>query len=283
MSVGIRYSHKWLDRTIEDVGVQVAGIGEIFRIANPGFGLAEHTLTAICPTCPDQPPAKRTYDGLEFRLVKRYSNRWQMTASYLYSRLYGNYSGLASSDENGRTSPNVNRYFDGLYQSFDQRGQPVFGLLQTDRPHEVKITPSYDFKWGTQVGVFYLIEAGTPQQTQISEKSIPFYPFGRNDLGRTPVFSQTDLFLQHNFSLPGSRRLNVGVNVTNLFDQDTVTRLFTTPYRDSLNISDAAFFAGFDAVAVAKATTAIRPDPRFGLPDQWQNRRTARLQVKFVF
>ena len=283
MSVGIRYSHKWLDRTIEDVGVQVAGIGEIFRIANPGFGLAEHTLTAICPTCPDQPPAKRTYDGLEFRLVKRYSNRWQMTASYLYSRLYGNYSGLASSDENGRTSPNVNRYFDGLYQSFDQRGQPVFGLLQTDRPHEVKITPSYDFKWGTQVGMFYLIEVGTPQQTQISEKSIPFYPLGRNNLGRTPMFSQTDLFLQHNFALPGSKRLNLGVNVTNLFDQDTVTRLFTTPYRDSLNISDAAFFAGFDAVAVAKATTAIRPDPRFGLPDQWQNRRTARLQVKFVF
>ena len=97
------------------------------------------------------------------------------------------------------------------------------------------------------------------------------------------MFSQTDLFLQHNFALPGSRRSNVGINVTNLFDQDTVTRLFTTPYRDSLNISDAAFFAGFDAIAVAKATTAIRPDPRFGLPDQWQNRRTARLQVKFVF
>lgn len=80
-----------------------------------------------------------------------------------------------------------------------------------------------------------------------------------------------------------SKRPNVGINVTNLFDQDTVTRLFTTPYRDSLNISDAAFFAGFNAIAVAKATTAIRPDPRFGLPDQWQSRRTARLQVKFVF
>ena len=33
--------------------------------------------------------------------------------------------GLASSDENGRTSPNVDRYFDGLYMPFDSNGQPV--------------------------------------------------------------------------------------------------------------------------------------------------------------
>ncbi len=32
--------------------------------------------------------------------------------SYLYSRLDGNYSGLASADENGRVSPNVNCYYD---------------------------------------------------------------------------------------------------------------------------------------------------------------------------
>ncbi len=32
--------------------------------------------------------------------------------SYLYSRLAGNDSGLASADENGRVSPNVNCYYD---------------------------------------------------------------------------------------------------------------------------------------------------------------------------
>jgi hypothetical protein len=37
-----------------------------------------------------------------------------MNASYLYSRLYGDYSGLASSDEAGRATPNVTRYGDGL-------------------------------------------------------------------------------------------------------------------------------------------------------------------------
>ena len=68
---------------------------------------------AGCVTCPDQPRPKRVYDGLEFRLRKRFADNWYMTSTYTWSRLYGNYSGLASSDENGRTSPNVNRFVDG--------------------------------------------------------------------------------------------------------------------------------------------------------------------------
>ena len=41
MSVGVRYTHKWLDRTIEDTGINVPNVGEVFFIANPGFGVAE--------------------------------------------------------------------------------------------------------------------------------------------------------------------------------------------------------------------------------------------------
>ena len=32
-------------------------------------------------------------------------------------------------------------------------------------------------------------------------------------MGRTPTFSQTDLFVYHDFNLPGSKRLQVNVNV----------------------------------------------------------------------
>ena len=131
---------------------------------------------AGCTTCPNQPKPTRNYDGVEFRFQKRFSNRWQLTSTYLYSRLYGNYSGLTSSDENNRNSPSVNRFFDGQYYSFDRQGQPVFGLLQTDRPHVFKIEGSYDLPWGTGVGLYWLAESGTPLQTQMSEKGIPFYP-----------------------------------------------------------------------------------------------------------
>ncbi len=286
ISVGVRYARKRFDRTIEDTGVLVPGVGEVYRITNPSEGIGENVLRdfAGCTTCPNQPKPTRNYDGVEFRLRKRLSDRWSVTTSYLYSRLWGNYSGLTSSDENNRNSPSVNRFFDGQYYSFNRRGEPNFGSLQTDRPHLFEIQGTYDLPWGTGLGLYWIAQGGTPLQTQMSEKGIPFYPFGRGDLGRTAAITQTDLRLQHSFRV-GDRRFNVGLDFLNLFDQDTITRTFATAYRDSFNVSDQAFFGGtFDPVAIATATPAtFRPDPRFGLSDQWQTRRTVRLNVHWSF
>jgi len=93
MVVGARYIWKDLLRAIEDVGVLVPGIGEVFYIANPGEGVAEFILADECPTCPAVPKAKRDYKGLELTFQKRYSDNWALYLSYTISRLYGNYSG----------------------------------------------------------------------------------------------------------------------------------------------------------------------------------------------
>ena len=87
--------------------------------------------------------------------------------SYLYSRLYGNYSGLASADENGRVSPNVNRYYDHTVMSYGADGKPVYGVLPTDRPNTFKLSGAYDFKWGTTLGANWFIESGAPQTTVV--------------------------------------------------------------------------------------------------------------------
>jgi outer membrane receptor protein involved in Fe transport len=283
MSVGVRYAHKWLDRTIEDVGIQVAGVGEVFMIANPGFGIAEFTLAPTCPECPAQPKAKRDYDGLELRLRKRLSDRWSVNTSYTYSRLAGNYSGLSSSDENGRNSPSVLRFFDGMYMSFDAHGNPIDGLLQTDRPHYFKFQGTYDLPWGTMAGIEYRLASGTLQQSTVTYKSVPVFDEARGNIGRTPVFTQTDLLLQHELRLGENNRLTVGVNVNNLFDQDTVTRQFQARYRDSIaGITDAQFFQGFDVQAIAQ-TRRLRPDPRFELADQFLGARQIRVQARFSF
>ena len=282
MSVGVRYAHKWLDRTIEDVGIQVAGVGEVFMIANPGYGIAEYTLAATCPTCPAQPAAKRVYDGLEFRLRKRLSNRWSLNTSYTYSHLVGNYSGLTSSDENGRNSPSVLRFFDGLYMSFDAHGNPIDGELQTDRPHYFKLQGTYDLPWGTGVGVNYQAASGTLQQSTITYKSVPVFDEARGNLGRSPIYSVTDIFAQHDVRFSGLR-VNLGVNVFNLFDQETVTRLYTTRYRDPIaGITDEQFLAGFDVEALA-AARGLRPDARFNQPDQFLGARTIRVQARISF
>ena len=48
-------------------------------------------------------------------------------------------------------SPNVTRLFDGLVMAFDQNGEAVYGRLNTDRPHQLKLLGIYQFPTRTMV------------------------------------------------------------------------------------------------------------------------------------
>src|SRR5207344_86220 len=118
---------------------------EVFTMGNPGFGRAA-TFYPEDGTDPlPFPKAKRNYDAVEISLDKRLKDRWAGRLSYTWSRLWGNYSGLAQSDEDGRVAPNLGRNFDYPLTSFDERGQPVYGVLATDRTHQIKARLLYDF------------------------------------------------------------------------------------------------------------------------------------------
>ncbi len=299
LSIGLRYAHKWFIRTIEDVGVIVPGIGEVFYIANPGEGLGKSPLLSdsLGNTVPDTPKPVRKYDGLELILKKRLSNNWQATTSFLVSRLWGTYSGLASSDEVARLSPGVTRMYDGLYMSFDQAGNVIYGRLQTDRPYQFKFQSSYRFKWGTDVGMNFQAMSGTVQTTQVTYQTVPVDYKGRGDLGRSPMFNQTDLLVSHNFRLPKHTNVSLQANITNLFDQDIWTSVGTAAYRDSLVIAVPAgksvgtvFFnpAGINVDAIQAANNAAsattgRRSPTYKLPAGFQGARQFRLFAKFTF
>ena len=281
MSFGVRDAHKWLDRTIEDVGILVPGVGEVFYIANPGFGIARRILGEQYPSTPK---ARRDYDGLEFRLRKRLANRWSTDTSFLISRLYGNYSGLASTDENGRTSPNVDRLFDGLYMSFDETGKPLYGRLATDRPFTFKSQTTYDLPWGTGLGMLFYAASGQPLSSQTTIGGVPVFYKGRGNLGRLPTSMQTDLNVQHGFRLPGRTRVELEAAIINLFDQDIPSQISNTPYRDAIP-TDASrgFFNGVDVDALAAATPSVRKDPRYRQFSGFQGARSMRFMMKFHF
>ena len=283
MSVGVRYVHKWAPWVIESV-CQFVSTGEDCGINNPGHGtIGQYPFGTNFPA---QPVPVRDYDGLEFRLKKRYANRWSLDTSYLLSRLWGNWSGVASSDEAVNClQPNSCLAFNFLYYSFNAQGQPSNGVLGTDRPNQFKLQATYDLKWGTMIGVNFLAENGIPMSTIIKERSdgVNFFPYGRGDLGRTPFLTQTDLLIQHQVSMPRGIKASVGLNVINLFDQDTATLFTTTPYRDAFSVSDTDFFAGFDPAAYAAAHPSIRTDPRFGLANAYQGQRTITVQFKVLF
>ena len=283
MSVGTRFVYKWAPEVIESV-CQFVPTGEACGINNPGQGTIGKYPFGM--NFPAQPLPVRDYDGLEFRLQKRYSNHWSADASYLLSRLWGNWSGVASSDEAVHClQANSCLAFNFLYYSFDASGKPSYGPLGTDRPNQLKLQGTYDLPWGTTVGVNFLAENGTPRSTIIMQLSdgTNFFPYGRGNLGRTPFLTQTDLLIQQPFRIARSIHASVGVNVINLFDQMTAVGYADSPYRDAFSVSDTQFFAGFDPVAYAAAHSNIRPDPRFGMANNYQAQRAATLQFKILF
>jgi len=278
--VGARVIYKNLVRTIEDVGIVVPGIGEVYYIANPGEGIS---LTLNDASLPKFPKAQREYTALELTYDKRFSDNWALYASYTFSRLYGNYSGLASSDENGRTSPNVNRYFDHIEDTFDRNGDRVLGRLGTDRPHQFKGQFIYRFGWDMNASINQYVASGIPVTEQASVgASIPFFPYGRGSLGRTPVLSQTDLSLFQDFKVD-KLDFQVGLTVLNLFDQSTVTRRANSRTSGSVPVTTATFFAGgWDYEALIAANPNIQ-NVQFNQPNQYQAPREVRLSVRIQF
>jgi outer membrane receptor for ferrienterochelin and colicin len=299
MSLGVRYAHKGWDQTIDDIGVceptsQVCG--EVYNIGNPGYGIGKDPITFQAPTggFPSVPKVLNVYDGVEFVVRKRYAHNWQATSSVVFSRLYGNYGGLASSDENGRNSPNVSRYYDSLFLSFTEKGTEAIGRLNSDRPVQFKAQGSYTAPWGTNIGLNFFAFTGLLQSSTVSFQGVPVYYKGRGDLGRTPMLNQTDLLISHDFRIKGATKIGVLVNITNLFDQDIATRLVSSAFRDALiipwtpsNNVAAAFFqpGGIDvnAIQAARLPNSGRPNPQYKQADQFQGSRTIRIGAKFTF
>ncbi len=298
-SVGVRYVHNWITRAIEDFGWNEGGT-EFYFIGNPGFGDIGRLDFLWGPgklyqpingkTFPQVKP-KRVYDAVEFTYTKRFANRWYGQAVYTWSRLYGNYPGLASSDEastttgNARLSPNVNRLYDGPWLMYDTHGNPVLGKLNTDRPNFLKLQGSYDMPWGTIVGANWYARSGA-----LFSKGITYQGYGsvwydgRGSMGRAPLEQAFDLYLSHDIKVGGNRKINLNMNVINLFDNDVATALFTSQYRDGFAQTPIeSFFAGFDPQAIAAANTRIRPDARFGRENLFLGRRDIRVGIRFMF
>ncbi len=284
MSVGVHYVHKQIDRAIEDTGSLDAQSNEIYIIANPGEGLA--ALAYTNPKVP-LPKAKRDYDSVEFAFEKRMRNNWYFRPSYLWSRLYGNYSGLSQSDENGRTSPNVGRAFDYPVMMFQDGGQAAYGPLATDRPHQFKAQFIYQFNFGTSVGLNQYVASGLPVTRELGiypSSNLPVQYLGRGSDGRTPMYSQTDLVVQHTVKMAGGRSVQVSLNVLNLFDQKVATGKYSTYQKVNGVVPDETlFFTGRQTLASLITAQNVAKDPRFLMNNAFQGPLVARFGVKFLF
>ncbi|MGQ9619137.1 MAG: TonB-dependent receptor [Candidatus Aminicenantia bacterium] len=289
LSLRVRGVYKHLIRTIEDVGVMTP-LGEAYFTANPG---ADWVNKQYDPSYWKCPKAKRDYTALDISLEKRFSNNWMGGASYTLSKLYGNYAGLASSDEYGRQDPNVERYFDLFFMSYTQDGKLADGLLNTDRTHQFKLWGSYSFDFGLTVGLNALAMSGTPLQTEFLMNNIQgYYPLGRTkwleSLGgkvvskRTPFITRTDLYAEYNYKIGGKYTLQFNVNVTNVLDLKTARNVWRLINQENVYLDDSEILKTFDFQKVIKDNN-LQLDPRYGMKYDFMGPISVRLGVKFLF
>lgn len=313
-----RFVQNKLIRTIEDLGALDEEGNEVYRYGNPGEGtnlVFPSTGTCLLDlpggACGfDMPKAERRYDALELQLTRRMSSGWFASGSYVYSRLWGNYSGLQSTDEirpptlgygfgpnqvfgaeNYRPGGNANRYWDLDEALWDAHGNAgLIGRLPTDRPHVFKFYGSRMFGFGTEIGGFFRAMSGTPVTTQVNTvNGIPMYVEGRGDLGRTPFFNQTDLVVAHEIKMGESKRLRFEFNMINLFNQKTsmftFDRFNREEHSDSVGIDTFGMdlSQGFDWAAMVDALGPFARDPRFGKAGIFNPGFSGRFLVKFSF
>ena len=266
MAFEARYDRRRLDHVIEDSAIFNPAVGETFVIVNPGqridrtydqfFNFLYGVNNSSCGSaCPAIIPAQRNYDGLELRLTKAATKHWAGMFSYTYSRLFGNYTGLTSSDQGdgggGRNAPNNSRSFDEPFFSWDANGHSSSGLLPTDRPNTFKGYVYYELAWlrkfTTNFGIFQVAYQGSPE-TAYADVGYAFpggFPVdvvgrgkwanisqdpttglitvGNPYINRTPWFNQTDFNVQQNFKIGESKVLSFSGTLTNLLNQRAVT------------------------------------------------------------
>ncbi len=320
----VHYIHNDLLETIEDVGFLNSEGDEGYLISNPGKRQASIQFpTGATPLGQPVPRPVRIYDALELGYNRRFANNWFFSANYTLSRLYGNYAGLASSDEVttpttgvGSSTPqqqavsiarpggNVNRAWDLDELLWDSHGNlDVLGRLATDRPHVVKLYGAYQFPFGTQVGAFFYGGSGTPISTYVtSVHAADMFVEGRGNFfengqvtqdKRTPMLTRTDFLLSHAINVADTKRLRFELNVQNVFNQKTARHIFNFLNRGSgiergsslIDLTDTNLVDGYDYNALIRATTdgANAYDPRYGMTDLFEDGTRGQFQVKFEF
>jgi outer membrane receptor protein involved in Fe transport len=194
-----------------------------YCIGNPGKGLLARTFTLdYSQSFPTIEP-EREYRGVQVDVTKRFSDNWQGLASYLYSKLEGNFDGLYAPFTNIGADPNITAAYD--YYDFFTDGRDLSritndGPLSNDRRHQVKLSGIYMADFGLQVGLAAYWRSGTPLTRYGFSDAYGRYEFflsPRGAEGRTPDNYELDLHLGYPWKV-GEVEINFLLDIFNLLD-----------------------------------------------------------------
>ncbi|WP_338863548.1 TonB-dependent receptor [Myxococcus stipitatus] len=282
--VGLTYTRRVLNDVIEDMS---RDDGNTFFLGNPGKGYSK-----------DFPEAKREYDAVNVYYQKIFSDGWLAQASYTWSQLRGNYSGLFRADT-GQLSPNLTRDFDLVSLTTNRDG-----ALPGDRTHSIKVFGAREFYvsrfTSVNLGGGYRTRSGTPLNylgAHPRRSGSETFILPRGSAGRLPWVHNIDTHVGLNQKLSNDYTLSVSLDVFNLFNFQQYTAVdqtltFTRVYAieqggkpEDLAACLTPNNPGCKVISTATNQPILPSDinPNFKRPTTYQAPRSIRLGAKLSF
>ncbi len=160
----------------------------------------------------------RKYWGLEFLFNKRFSNRWQMMASYVYSKTTGTLDNSSASDDLG-----WNEWYDPNYWI------NADGHMTGDPTHMIKLQGTYLLPLDISFNVYFHAITGDAWAQRyrtashaLDQGRITFNvePAGSHHY---PMAKSVDIRLEKTFRLADKYKLGIIFDVFNVFNDDSIT------------------------------------------------------------
>ena len=167
MSLGVRYAHKWLDRTdrrrgragrrasakssrsrIPATASRSTRWGHVPDVSRAAEGAARLRRPRIPPAQALPTTAGRSTPAICTAASTATTPAWPAPTRTAAPRRTSSARSTACTCRSTRP------------------GRPIYGRLQTDRPHTFELQGTYDFKWGTGVAIDQFVGTGTPQQSR---------------------------------------------------------------------------------------------------------------------
>ena len=220
VTVGVKAIYRDYGEVIEDFLCMDDGT---YCIGNPARGIMKRIFTYDYSQTFPAPEAERTFKGVQIDVTKRFSNDWRGLASYLYSKLDGNFDGLYAPFTNIGADPNITAAYD--YFDFFTDGQDLTritndGPLSNDRRHQLKVSGVYFTPFKLAIGVSAYYRTGTPLTRYGFSDGYGRYEFfltERGAEGRTPSTYEADVHLGYPLTV-GPATINLLADVFNLID-----------------------------------------------------------------
>ena len=220
-----------------------SGLGQSFQIFRRTSGdTHEFVIGNLAPGVNGIPAGVdvfRKYWGWEFLFNKRFSDRWQLLASYVYSKAYGTLDNAGSDDIGYGALSTANWVYDPNFfiSGFNTDGTPIFGVQNAanDPTHMIKIQGTYVLPLDISFSAYFRAITGDAWATRVRGPRIPdrvYYQVESRSAHHYAMDTQLDLRLEKTLMLAQKYKLGVIFDVFNVFNTNTITAWGTQAGRD---------------------------------------------------